>query len=205
METLLSLFCRSPWKALNQVLSWALVPVVHLTFLLNGVSCGPRSRIYGRPCVLKTRGSSIRFGSDLQLRSTVLSNPLAPNHRVAICTWDAVARLEVGNGFAMTGGSLVCATSITIGDRVLVGANCDIIDTDFHPLLPEARNAGLPASKAPIVIESDVFIGANCIVLKGVTIGRGSVIGAGSVVTMNIPAGVIAAGNPARVIRSLSA
>ena len=104
----------------------------------------------------------------------------------------------------MSGGTLLAAQSITIGERVILGANTTIVDTDFHPLHANVRmaepNAGGTAS---VIIEDDVFIGMNCLVLKGVTIGHGSVIGAGSVVTGNIPAGVIAAGNPARVIRSL--
>ncbi len=104
----------------------------------------------------------------------------------------------------MTGGVLCAAQSVIIGDRVIVGANTTIVDTDFHPLQPSNRqvepNAGF---SAPVVIDDDIFIGMNCLVLKGVHIGKGSVIGAGSVVTGDIPSGVIAAGNPARVIRRL--
>jgi acetyltransferase-like isoleucine patch superfamily enzyme len=138
------------------------------------------------------------------LRSSARSNPLSPNHPVVLATWLPGAVLEVGAQFAMTGGTLCAAERITIGDRVTVGANCTIVDTDFHP--PEAawrRLAPNDAETAPVVIEDDVFIGMNCLILKGVTIGRGSMVGAGSVVTRDAPPGVIIAGNPARVVRAL--
>lgn len=101
----------------------------------------------------------------------------------------------------MTGGSIVTAEKIVIGDNVTVGANTVIMDTDFHSLEAEARRAEVkPVKTAPVTVEDDVFIGMNCLILKGVTLGRGSVIGAGSVVTKDVPPHTIAAGNPARVI-----
>ncbi len=101
----------------------------------------------------------------------------------------------------MTGASLCAAERITIGDNVVIGANSSIMDTDFHPLNPQTRKERPQDAKtAPVVVEDDVFIGMNALILKGVTLGKGCVIGAGSVVTRSIPSMVIAAGNPARVI-----
>jgi acetyltransferase-like isoleucine patch superfamily enzyme len=112
--------------------------------------------------------------------------------------------LEVGINFAMTGGVLCAAERITIGNNVVVGANTTIIDTDFHPLNSIDRNLSpTEGIIAPVLIEDDVFLGMNSLILKGVTIGNGSVIGAGSVVTHDIPPRVIVAGNPARIIREL--
>ena len=146
----------------------------------------------------------MHFGPGLCLRSSTRSNPLAPNHPVILCTWRAGSRLEVGTNFAMTGGTLCAAERITIGDNVAVGANTIIVDTDFHPTSLEDRKSKPDAGEvASVLIEDDVFIGMNCLILKGVTIGKGSVIGAGSVVTTDIPSQVIAAGNPARVVREL--
>lgn len=143
----------------------------------------------------------MQFGDGLQLRSTVHSNPLGPNHPVILCSWQAGAVLQVGRNFAMTGGSLVAAEKILIGDNVNVGANTIIMDTDFHPLDAEARRLdSAPAKTAPVSIEDNVFIGMNCLILKGVTLGKGSVIGAGSVVTKDVPSNAIVAGNPARLI-----
>jgi acetyltransferase-like isoleucine patch superfamily enzyme len=104
----------------------------------------------------------------------------------------------------MTGGSVVAAERIEIGNRVLVGANCVITDTDFHPIGAEdRRNPNGAISTGPVSIGDDVFVGMNSLVLKGVTVGARSVIGAGSVVVADIPQDVVAAGNPARVLRRL--
>jgi len=147
----------------------------------------------------------MRFGEGFSLRSSAHSNPLAPNHPVVLSTLRAGAVLEIGRNFGMTGGSICAATRITIGDNVAVGANCVITDTDFHPLHPRARLLEPQNGKsAPVVIEDNVFIGMNSIVLKGVTVGANSVIGAGSVVSRNIPSNSIAAGNPAVVLRKLT-
>ncbi len=75
----------------------------------------------------------------------------------------------------MTGAVLVAQTRIEIGDQVWIGANSSIVDTDFHPLAPEARRIDPSAGKsAPILIEDEVFIGMWAIILKGVHIGRGA-------------------------------
>ena len=81
-----------------------------------------------------------------------------------------------------------------------------LIDTDAHNMdyLSRREQCTDWGATAPIVIEDDAFIGMNCIILKGVTIGSRSIIAAGSVVTRSIPADCIAGGNPARVIRNLN-
>ena len=191
----------TPWKFTNAFIAVLSYPIVRIRFALSKISWKKGWRFFGLPCILKHRRSMMLFGDYLQLRSTNLSNPLGVNHPVIICTWQAGARLFIGNNFAMTGGSIVTAENIVIGNNVSVGANTTITDTDFHPLHPEERSLHPQAAViAPVVIEDDVFIGMNSIILKGVHIGRGSVIGAGSVVTKDIPPGVIAAGNPARVV-----
>jgi acetyltransferase-like isoleucine patch superfamily enzyme len=86
----------------------------------------------------------------------------------------------------------------------MCGANVTITDTNWHPLDWRDRLAGKPGEYAPVVIEDDVWLGMNVTVLKGVTIGRRTVVGAGSIVTRSLPAGVIAAGQPAVIIRTLA-
>lgn len=95
--------------------------------------------------------------------------------------------------------------NITIGNYVKIGGNCILIDTDSHNKDYMIRRGQYTdwGIAEPIVIEDDVFIGMNCIILKGVTIGARSIIAAGSVVTKSIPADCIAGGNPAKVIKSL--
>lgn len=91
---------------------------------------------------------------------------------------------------------------IRIGRDGLFGAHIEIFDSNFHDLHPERRRGG-GQRMAPVEIGDNVFVGMGVKILKGATIGSDSVIGAGSIVTGSIPAGVIAAGNPARVIREL--
>lgn len=106
----------------------------------------------------------------------------------------------------MSSSCIWCINSITIGSHVDIGANCTIMDNDAHSLDYRIRRTPSVdfAKSAPIVIEDDVLIGTNCIILKGVHIGARSIIGAGSVVTKDIPSDCIAAGNPCRVIRKIS-
>jgi len=90
---------------------------------------------------------------------------------------------------------------ITIGKHVLIGPSARLY-TPIHAIDLEKRRAGFERV-LPITIGDDVWLGGNVVVCPGVTIGAGSIIGAGSVVTKDVPAGVLAAGNPARVIRTL--
>lgn len=193
-----------PWKARNElarILGW---PRIRLAFALAGLRWGKGWRLYGMPILQVHRRARVSLGDGLSLRSTTASNPLAPNHPVLISARRPGSVLTVGDNFSMTGGVLVAEDSVTIGQDVMVGANCTIADTDFHPLEPGERRANpIAGSTRPIVIEDDVFIGMECLILKGTRIGKGSVIGARSVVSGEIPPGVIAAGNPARIIRRL--
>lgn len=90
---------------------------------------------------------------------------------------------------------------ITIGSHVQIGPNVQLL-TPTHPLDPALRREKLEAAES-IVIGDNVWLGGGVIVLPGVTIGENSVIGAGAVVTRDVPANVVAVGNPARVIRRL--
>jgi maltose O-acetyltransferase len=91
--------------------------------------------------------------------------------------------------------------AITIGDDVQIGPNVQLL-TPTHPVDADLRRAKWEAAE-PIAIEDNVWLGGGAIVLAGVTVGADSVIGAGSVVTRDIPPGVVAVGNPARVVRAL--
>lgn len=91
---------------------------------------------------------------------------------------------------------------VTIGDHVFIGPNVGIYTVN-HALLPDQRNAGIMRS-LPIAIGNNVWIGGHTVVMQGVTIGDNTVIGAGSVVTHDIPAGVVAVGSPCRVLRKIT-
>ena len=191
-----------PWKASNELRRWLILPFVW--WRLRGLSLGGGWRCYGLPIIQRHRQSEIRVGRRLALRSSPASNPLGPNRPVIISTRRAGASITIGDDFGMTGGSLVCEQRISIGDRVWVGANAIITDTDFHPLDPEQRRTQPSAANtAPVTIADDVFVGMNALVLKGVTIGAGSVLAAGCVVARDVPPRSVVAGNPARVVREL--
>ena len=111
--------------------------------------------------------------------------------------------IETGENFFMNMNCVILdGAKVTFGDNVFVAPGCGFY-TAGHPLDAERRNAGLEYA-LPIRIGNNVWIGAQVCVLPGVTIGDNSVIGAGSVVTKDIPSGVLAAGNPCRVIRPIT-
>lgn len=194
----------TPWKISNRFFCLCVHPYIRLLFALNGIPWGRDWRFYGIPIIQKHCQSRMSFGPGLELRSSVRSNPLGPNHPVFLTTWKEGARLEIGSHFGMTGGVLCAAEQIEIGNYVAIGANTIIVDTDFHPINPDQR-AIQPQEGAStsVIIGDHVFIGMNCLILKGVRIGECSVIGAGSVVTRDVSAHTLVAGNPAVHIRYL--
>jgi acetyltransferase-like isoleucine patch superfamily enzyme len=179
---------------------------VRRNLLRAGITIGADVTFRGRPIVDRHPGSSITVADGV----TVISDPrwtaLGVARPTIIRTLTAHARVEIGRDSGLSGVTICSATSVSIGMRVLCGADVFIADTDFHPV-DEIPRSGmpLPASNPShsVTIEDDVFLGARTIVLKGVNIGHGSVIGAGSVVVTDIPPMSIAAGNPARVIRTV--
>jgi len=116
---------------------------------------------------------------------------------------DYGCNIEIGENFYANYNLVIldCA-KVTIGDNVLIGPNVGIY-TAGHPLHFELRNEEWEFA-CPITIEDNVWIGGNVVLNPGVTVGRNSVVGSGSVVTKDIPANVVAAGNPCRVIREIT-
>ncbi len=111
--------------------------------------------------------------------------------------------VEVGSHFFANFNLVVLdEAKVTFGDYVFIGPNCSFY-TAIHPLLPQRRNQGVERAE-PICVGDNVWFGGNVTVLPGVTIGSNSVIGAGSVVTHNIPDNVVAVGNPCRVLRTIA-
>ena len=137
--------------------------------------------------------------------------------RGELTTFAHGGRITIGDScFIGEGTRIWSAKSIRIGNHVLISHNVNIYDCDTHPIdSPFARRrqfhaiitAGHPTEldlqEQPVVIEDDALISSQCIILKGVTIGRAAVVGAGAVVTKDVPPGVVVAGNPARFVRKL--
>ena len=149
------------------------------------------------------RGGKGCIGDNLYFSSGDAVNPIGSNLQGAIYV-EGGASLTIGNDVGMSSTRMWIHESVTLGDNVKIGACVLITDTDAHPLDYLARRTSNEGTKsAPIEIEDDVWVGAHSIILKGVTIGARSIIGAGSVVTKNIPPDCVAAGNPCRVIKNL--
>ncbi len=115
------------------------------------------------------------------------------------------ARISIGDDTYINNGFVAIAehASISIGKKVLIGSNVEIYDSDFHNLAPSERHRSDPNNASPVTIEDGVFLGSNVKILKGVQIGANSVVANGSIVIGDIPGNVIAAGIPAKVIRSI--
>ncbi len=113
------------------------------------------------------------------------------------------AMVSIGEGTWINNNFCAIAehTFIRIGCRVLIGPNVEIYDSDFHGITVENRTKSEVAWARPVIIEDDVFIGANARILKGVTVGKGAVIANGAIVTKHVPPGVVVGGNPAKIIR----
>jgi acetyltransferase-like isoleucine patch superfamily enzyme len=172
----------------------------------KGVKYGKNLRTYGIPIIFKKRGAEIILGDNVSLNSSLRSNLAGINHRVILAAAGKNSRIFIGNGTGISGGVVHALSSIEIGSFVGIGANSKIFDNDFHSINFLERRGGVPQdirTKA-VVIEDDVWIGASVIILKGVKIGKGAIIGAGSVVTKDIPPFTMWAGNPARFIKEIS-
>ena len=168
----------------------------------HGVVFGKNIQIPGKVLWL-IRGARITIGDNFYLSSGNGVNPIASNLQADVYV-EPGATLTIGNNVGMSSTRLWIHESARIGNNVKIGGCVLITDTDAHPMDYMARRSSNEGTKsAPVVIEDDVWVGAHCIILKGVTIGARSIIGAGSVVTKSIPADCVAAGNPCRVIKSL--
>jgi len=179
-------------------------------FRKKGVSYGDNTAVMGKVSIIGP--GKITIGNNFCMTSGEHINPISANLQGAFYTDSPEAEIKIGDNVGMSSTRMWIHDKLTIGNNVKIGGGVLIIDTDCHELNYKVRNGSLPTGEgwgeaiksAPIVIEDDVWIGAHSIVLKGVTIGARSIIGAGSVVTRDIPADCIAAGNPCKVIRTIN-
>ena len=178
--------------------------------LMNGIllrykkaAVGQNVQIHGR---LKIYGAGqIELGDNTIIISSESANPLGGDSRTMFSLAYG-GKLKIGRNVGISNSAFVCHNEIIVEDDVRIGGSTKIYDTDFHSLDYESRvqNKTEYVPSGPVRIKKGAFIGAHCIILKGVTIGEKSIVGAGSVVAKSIPDGEVWAGNPARFIRCIS-
>ena len=167
----------------------------------KGVNCAPSVLFLGRPVLSCFDGSEMVFSEGVRIHSALRANPLGCAQPSVLRTVSSTARLVLGKNVGMSGSILCAGKSIEIGEGTIIGAGAMIMDNDLHAPMGEWGWATEYVQKSrPIQIGKGVFIGARAIVMKGVTIGDRAVIGAGAVVTKDVPPGMVAAGNPARIV-----
>ncbi len=162
-----------------------------------GCDIGTRSRAFGIVHIRRINESVIKFGDFCSFNSKSNSNLIGVNRPCMLSTLQKGAKIQIGDNCGFSGTVIGAFDSIILGNKVRCGANTLITDADWH--LDDPRS-GEPSA---VVIHDNVWLGEGVKVLKGVEIGENSVIGAGSVVVKSIPANVVAAGNPCRVIKKL--
>jgi acetyltransferase-like isoleucine patch superfamily enzyme len=158
------------------------------------VRLGPGCSFLGRPRFRRHPGSQIVIGPNCILNSSPSSNWIGVNRPCMISTLKAGAKIMIGEGCGFSGTVILCAERIVIGRNVRCGANTLILDTWGHWDDPRS------GPDAPVEIGDNVWLGVNATLLKGTSIGCGTLVGANSVVMKSLPANVIAFGSPARVI-----
>ena len=171
---------------------------------LNKVEYGNNLKLIGWPFIFRFKGAKIKIGNNCRFNSNFWSNLLGLYQRTIIVA-KGKAEIKIGNNVGISGTTIYAWDRIEIGDETIIGANTKIMDNDFHPINSKDRlEHNISAVKpGPVIIGENVFIGCNCIVLKGATIGNNCVVGAGSVVSGKFEDNCIIAGNPAKVIKKL--
>lgn len=173
-----------------------------LRLWLYGIKIGKNCVIHGLLYIRLFKTAKVSIGDNFYMSNGDNVNALASNKRGSFyATSDA--EITIGDNVGMSSTVLWCHKRISIGNNVKIGANVYLIDTDSHSLdFVKRRNPMTDWSEPKeIVIGDDAFIGMNSIILKGVHIGVRAIIGAGSVVTQDIPEDCIAGGNPAKIIK----
>ena len=173
-----------------------------VTFQRKHVKKGDGVSVKG--AIFITGRGRITLGDHVRINSCLAANPIGGDTRTVLNTFTD-GEITVGDFSGLSNCALSARERIRIGKHVMIGGGTQIFDNDFHSLDYENRASekddGIRTE--PVIIEDGAFIGARAIILKGVTIGKNSVVGAGAVVSRDVPDGEIWAGNPARFIKKV--
>lgn len=183
MKLILKYLNETPWKVFNEIKMYLLKPIAIILIKIHRVKIESNWKFYGLPKFLNHAHGQILIGKNFENRNWVFSNPLGINHPTIFCTWSPNAQIIIGDDVGMSGGTICASTKVEIGDGTLIGANCTIIDTDFHPLKSKSRRYEKDNIKSkPIRIGKNVFVGTGAIILKGAVIPDNYIIPAGAVI-----------------------
>lgn len=183
--------------------------------VISGIKLNTSNRLVGRIIIIKknllirlltrSKNGELIIGNNFKSNNKIKSNSIGLIQPCIFNIYAPNSKIIIGDNVGISGSTICATTSVTIGNNVLIGSGCLISDTDSHPIDWEDRlyDRNQKTRKAPIVIKDNAFIGARSIILKGVTIGEGAVVGAGSVVSKDVPPYTVVAGNPARVVKTL--
>jgi len=172
---------------------------------VNKVRYGKGFKSNGIPVIHVKKSGTFKIGMNFTMNNGKYYNQIGRQQPCYFIV-GANSHLDIGNNVGISATAIVCMEKITIEDNVKIGGNTVIYDTDFHSLdandrMEEVENKSRILTK-PVLIKRNAFIGAHATILKGVTVGENSIIGAGSVVSKNIPDNEIWGGNPAKFIRN---
>ena len=185
---------------LRKIRNFITISLNRIFFKLKNIKYGNNLRAYGFIKICGCR-KKLNIGDNCILRSGLRTNPLGGSKQIVIYCGNN-GKISIGNNVGISNSCIRCEKSVKIEDNVLIGGDCKIYDCDMHSILFDDRMKTPDTNKksSEIVLKNGCWIGAHSIILKGVTIGERSIVGAGSVVTKSNPNDEIWGGNPARFI-----
>lgn len=166
---------------------------------MRGAKVGKNVRCNGFPYIKIRKGGRLIIEDDVMLNAVPWSNAHVSARSFNIFVAKD-ATLIIRKGAGISGTRLIAMKEIDIGSKVLIGGGCLICDSDMHEI-PLGSSGDVRSE--PIHIGEETFVGAQTIILKGITIGNNSVIGAGAVVSKSIPSHSLAVGNPSKIIKTI--
>jgi acetyltransferase-like isoleucine patch superfamily enzyme len=191
-RNLISEVINKPWLLVSELKMLFVLPLAYVYLLFNRAGIRFPFKFYGLPRVQKHKGSQIIIGQNFENRNWASANFISSHQRTVLATNSSRGKILIGNNVGISGSNIVSETEITIGDSTIIGSNCLIIDTDFHPMAAKNRRHSKKGVRSKsIKIGKNVFVGTRSIILPGVIIGDNTIIGAGSVVRRSVPANSI--------------
>ena len=155
-------------------------------------------KVLGNGFYINNKGTII-LGNSVYLHSY----PDGFSYRTSLSTYFPDAIISIGNNCSLNGTNIHCNEKVVIGNNCLLGPGTIICDNDSHRISADPVERRKKAVSIPIIIEDNVWIGMNCIIMKGVTIGENSIIAAGSLVVKDVEPDSLYGGNPAKLIKKL--